>query len=573
MKPLSTKGKRLFRLTGDIRWYLVAVTAYALAAIGLTIEVLECPKSSPAIRVLSTGGRKVKQFYSGLALSVLLTPAAIMIRRIAYDLALLHPFAVASTTPVEVADLDNLMDPGFYAVLRLFKYSTITAAIQAFLLAAGSLLVPIGTLLVFTGTYSAPLSRLAVVGLPTSLGNGMSLSIEMVRWTGNDGPMIYNDDFFLNTATNMFVGNIIRQTGVLSDISPRLGPTVTANLTYEEGVRYHGIVTYLWSSGCKRADDIMYVESTEQNAWMFNITFPNGAYENNIDAWLSQISVTNFTSTNNVTTTYYAIVGTTEETVNLDKAQGSDSTIEVINGSWISRVACTPTFDWEVSSCLWTNASMTDCYATPGANTTALDNIGLGALKYYLSDIPLYIYQGGSYTYGLETLQTALMFNPQGTSNHQYRAPVLADYNNMYGLIAQSIVSVTTSGYYGAAEVPSTGSAPKPVYLVRTYVLAVVVAILVLSPLLTTAILLRNLTHRIPLRMATFLTIANAVRGPRWDAALLVGCLMSPRELRYRHRGFRVRYGVDEQAPNHVGFAQEVSTVQSEALYYGVTSS
>ena len=242
--------------------------------------------------------------------------------------------------------------------------------------------------------------------------------------------------------------------------------------------------------------------------------------------------------------------------------QGLESAIEVVNGSWISRVACTPTFDWEVSK----DASMTDCHVTPGANTTTLDNIALDSLKYYFSDIPLYLSEGGSYTYGLETLQSALMFDPQETNDHQYRAPVLADYNSMYGLIAQSIVSVTNSGYYGAAEVSSTGSAPKPVYLVRTYVLAIVVAILVLSPLLTTATLLWNLAHHIPLRMTTFLTIANAVRGPQWDATLWGGCLMSPRELRYRHRGLRVQYGVDEQAPSHVGFAQEVSPVQKEVL-------
>jgi hypothetical protein len=146
-----------------------------------------------------------------------------------------------------------------------------------------------------------------------------------------------------------------------------------------------------------------------------------------------------------------------------------------------------------------------------------------------------YLYEQDSYTYGLETLQSALMFDPKETHDHQYRVPILADYNNMCGLIAQSIASVTTSGYYGAAEVCTTGSTPRPVYLVRTYVLAIVVAIL-----------FWNLTNRIPLRSASFLTIANAVRGPRWDAALYGGCLMSPWELRHKYRGWSVMYGVDE---------------------------
>jgi hypothetical protein len=293
---------------------------------------------------------------------------------------------------------------------------------------------------------------------------------------------------------------------------------------------------------------------------MYNISFPNGAHQNNADAWESDIFMTNVTGTDNVTTTYYAVLGTTQETVNMDMAQDSDSAVDVNNGAWISRVACTPTFDWEVSSCLWKDGNMTDCHATPGANTTTLDTIGLDALKYYLSDIPLYLYVQDSYTYGLETLQSALMFDPKETSDHQYRVPVVADYNNMYGLIAQSIASVTTSGYFGAAEVCTTGSAPKPVYLVRTYVLAIVVAILVLSPLFAIAILFWNLANRISLRGASFLTIANAVRGPRWDAALHGGCLMSPRELRHRYRGWSVMYGVDEQAPNHVEFAYFAST-------------
>lgn len=211
-KQTGLPGKLLFHPTGAIRWYLLAVTAYAPTTIGLAIYILSCPASSPAIRVLQTPGWRVEQFYSGLALSFLLTPAAIIIRRIAYDLALFHPFAVASAMPVDVADLDCLMDPGFVSMLRLFKYSTIRAGIQGFLLAAGSLLVPIGTLLVFTGTYSAPLSGTGVVGMPTYLGNGMGLSFEMSRWTGIEGPIIIiqKNDFFLNTATSMFVGNIIR---------------------------------------------------------------------------------------------------------------------------------------------------------------------------------------------------------------------------------------------------------------------------------------------------------------------------------------------------------------------------
>ena len=34
------------------------------------------------------------------------------------------------------------------------------------------------------------------------------------------------------------------------------------------------------------------------------------------------------------------------------------------------------------------------------------------------------------YVYGLEALQTVLMFDPNRMSNHQHRAPILDDYIN-----------------------------------------------------------------------------------------------------------------------------------------------
>lgn len=81
----------------------------------------------------------------------------------------------------------------------------------------------------------------------------------------------------------------------------------------------------------------------------------------------------------------------------------------------------------------------------------------------------------------------------------------------MYGLVAKSLVAVLTAGYHGTAEVPTTGSPSKPVYLVRIYVLAAVVLSLILSPLLTISILLLDLRNHMPIRRVTFLTVANAV--------------------------------------------------------------
>lgn len=72
--------------------------------------------------MLPSGNLAVDQFYAGLLLSSILTPAAIAIRKLSVELALLHPFAVAAATPTALQDLDLLMDPGLSAMLRLFKY-------------------------------------------------------------------------------------------------------------------------------------------------------------------------------------------------------------------------------------------------------------------------------------------------------------------------------------------------------------------------------------------------------------------------------------------------------------------
>jgi hypothetical protein len=577
----GTEGKELYRIPRTIQLVILAVGTYGFAALGLTIYILRCAKVGSAYRVLPTGNMKVEQFYSGLALSFILAPAAILIRRLASDLAVLHPFALASKMPIEIGDLDLLADPGLWALFPLFRYSMIRGFIQAFVMAAGAFLVPVGTLLLFTGTYSRATPHIKSVGLPTAYNNMMIMSIEMNRHgTDKQGPTFESIDFFLQDVTNLFVGGILQQTGVLEKVGPRLGPVATTNLTYEEGVRYEGVVAFEWTSGCRETEDITYVEQTEQYAWMWNITLPDGSMCHQ-DAWESALCLTNVTDVANTTTTYYAIVGVNEETVNLgaESINDTNSGITFENGSWISRVACTPTWKWEVSSCLFSNGLMTDCFATPGANTTELDDDGLNAMHYYFAGVPVSLSIAGSYTYGLKTVQTALMFDPQATDNHQYRAPLISDYDKMYGLVAQSLATVASAGYYGVAEVPAVGSKPKPVYLVRTYILAIVVTILVLTPLLATALMFYTLfVLHAPLRRTTFLTISNAVRGAWWDLALWGTCLMSPSDARHAFRGIKVMFGatvdvdINGQIGNpsqHVGLALHVAPVHHDRRYFG----
>lgn len=558
--PAGLQGRLLYRLGGAIRWYLLAIIVYMLAAIGAAVYILLCPLISPRNRVLPIWNAEVNQFYSGLALSFLLTPAAVIIRQISHDFALLHPFAVASARPVSLSDLDTLMDPGLSASLRLFKYAPWTGFIQTLLMIAGVALVPVGTLTVYTGTYGAPLSGTAVVGMPTETThtstNMMGLYTEI--GTGSPNGIVSNNNFFLNTSMNMFLGNIISQTGVVPETASQLGPSSTSNLTYEDTKRYSGIITYTWNAQCSYTDNIEYTEETGDSVWNFNFTIPNGDRYSNEDAWESRLYLSRKPGDN---TTYFVVIGTDEETVNLAAAADA-SAISQADGAWISRVACMPTFSWQTSTCTWDERSgaMHLCTDQPGSNTTELDTAGMDLLGEHMSLVPLGIYSMNEYIYGLEALQTAIMFDPNGTSNHQYRAPVLADYTNMYGLVARALAAISTSGYYGTAVVPTEGSAPRPAYIVREYVLAVVLAILALPSLLCAWALVWARARGVPFRPATFLTVAAGTRGSWWDSALFGDCVMPHSQLLDKHRESGVMFGVDGDVA-HVGFAPNAGPV------------
>jgi hypothetical protein len=167
---LGNHVQRIFRFKESIRWYVLVILVYGLAGLGVLAWALKCPPLGNGRRVLQTGDLKVDQLLSGLALSAIFAPAGIMVRRVANDLALSHPFAMASRKNVKVADLDRLMEPGLLAVLALAKCSVAFAIVQACLIVAGALIVPVATLLVSTGNYTVPATGIGVVGLPTLVG-------------------------------------------------------------------------------------------------------------------------------------------------------------------------------------------------------------------------------------------------------------------------------------------------------------------------------------------------------------------------------------------------------------------
>ncbi|KAH8649215.1 hypothetical protein BX600DRAFT_474772 [Xylariales sp. PMI_506] len=572
--------KGVYRLEGSIRWYLIINILYTLAAIGGTVYILYCPRPSPGYRVLVSSDLQVSQFYAGIALSLILTPAAIVIRQISHEFALLQPFAIASQKPVTLSDLDRLMDPGLSAAARLFRYAPWSGFVQALLMLAGAVLVPVGTLTVYTGTYSAPVVGTAVVGMPTASGTVMTLS-------GFAGP------FFINNSVSMIVGNLLAQTGVVPETPPRLGPSSTVNLTYQDSVRYSGIVTYTWESACEYTDEITFYESPNSLGTSIHISFPSGETCAQLVAGGTGGLCVHQTTGND--TTFYAVSGATQNTVNVESALAASAIVAPSNDTWwLSRVACTPSITSHVSACTWdaTQGSMRDCQDEPGSNTTALDDIGIHGLGQTLVSLPFAVYDTGLNLLGLNALEASFMFYSGATNDSQSRAPELADYTNMYGMFARSLATLSTSGYYGVAEVLTLGSVPQPAYFVREYVLAIVLALIVLPSLLCCATLARwvwvqarrrHRRHRlrvssallqngtpqeqvqqhqppaIMFRIASFLTVAAATRGLWWDAVMRGEHTRSHRDLKARHDSVVVMFGPEIESP-YVGFTPNPGT-------------
>jgi hypothetical protein len=293
----------------------------------------------PGHRVLRTGTLKVDQFYSGLALSLLLAPAAIIVRRTAHDLALLQPFKVSSRKPVSLADMDLLMDPGILAMVTLSKYSVISGAVLALLLFAGAFLVPIGTLLITTSDYAAPSISKAVIGIPSIYSGMMDLQIAMKITYSTPYPAMDDLDIILMNTASLFKGELIRQTGVLSNTTDLLGPISTSNITLQEGVTYAGIVTYRLAPGSEYTTEISYTETEDEYQWLVNFTFPDGSVQgddvlggamfmwNDSNTWVNNTSTNtqiNIGATPIGGTTYFAVAGTTGKSTPISdpKAQG-----------------------------------------------------------------------------------------------------------------------------------------------------------------------------------------------------------------------------------------------------------
>jgi hypothetical protein len=518
-------------------------------------------KISPGKRVLQTGSIKVDQFYSGLVLSIALAPAGILIRRISSDLGLFHPFAIASQASVPLADLDRMMNPGMGAARTTLLYSWWHFVVQLYLLTVGAILVPTGTLLVTTGDYTPNTNGTAVVGMPTFLpyspGDG-----------GYGASRMMSDDL-MPVLLDEFKGRFIAQAGFLSAIEPPLGPPSTVNLTYEEGVRYDGIVTYNWDAGCNATDDIKFEIFPDPN-WgeIVRFTFPDGSKkddtEGSVFLWANLSNPPNLsTSSMQLGTTYFAIVSLVDN-------DEPDTLITSFRDSFaMTRVKCLPSMSWEVSSCYWRSESMVDCKPAPDRATIDLDRYALNFTNWLFTALPSALYSSNESLWNQNNgwLNTIFTIDPLDPSAIEQSIPILEDFENFYGLIAQSIAFMALTGKYGTATVLTVGQSPRPVYIVRVYILGLLVGMLVIASSLVAIDVLYHWFRHLPWRKTSFLTIACAVRGQWWDQTLDGYGTVSLKELR-KKLNMKVMYGFDRDDEGSIVLRPEVIPIHRPGISF-----
>ncbi|KAK5446673.1 hypothetical protein LTS15_009605 [Exophiala xenobiotica] len=573
--------------------YILAILGYTLAVLIVLIWISRGAALPWGQRVLKTGTLHVNQIYSGLALSALLTPAAIIIRTLGHSLGLIHPFSIAYGNTVSLKDLDKIMDPGATSIPSIARYSWRAAFVQTVLLAAGALLVPIGTLMVTTGPYTPQIAGTDVVGLPTLNGNGASLDQELSDFPYASDEAVPDSapaDTFAWNVANLALGTFISQPGNVSAYGATLGPVTTGNITFQTRVTYHGIVTYTWDPACQSAtDEITYsvqINATDPTNTMVVFTMPGegGNYSSYLLTPSIQIYgnateraglcldnfVGGYVAVPYGGTLYFATGAYQNVTMHYPEDQ-TGLTVDDVDNIWVTRTKCTPTLQWTVSSCTWDGASMANCNQTLNQNVPALSVDGLNKLSGYMVASLMSAYIEANQAYGTSLVSLPLVYWPDATGPGQWRAPGLNDYWNFLGAFAKGIATATTVGYYGTAKVPTMGKPERLVYIARVYIMGSVLAILAAVVLVSTLDILYMIVTRSPLRKASFVTVAAAVRSNWWNEVLQGRSSMSHDQLRKSPVGQQaVTFGEELQTePPRIGLAPEAGKIEQNKHYTG----
>ncbi|GKT71341.1 hypothetical protein ColTof4_03764 [Colletotrichum tofieldiae] len=559
-----------------LKIYIACISVYLLAAIGVAIWAYQGPPVGSEFsqrRVFRTpDSLKVDQLYSGLALSAVLAPAGMLVQWIMHDFRHLRLFAIAAQRPVLLADLNRIGDDSSaYTLKTMGKYSWWYAIMQAALILIRTAIVPVGTLMLTTGVFYKNAEDMGVVGLPilpsveeqstmTRLANAMGWNGE-----GDFSPTLDENDNFLSRAIYTFVGNIVSQSALIDVFSGDIGPIPTHNLTFNINTTYHGLVLYHWNANCEGASDISYAASSNGSNTTYTFTLPDSSNQT-IDIGPKKKdsqSLRLWNSAGNTTINGIPISGTTyfisagpSSSLKASTLTNDTSLTKTAEGHWISRSKCTPEFSWEVGKCTFNGTLMTDCHPEPNTNTTGIDTVALDALQSYMAAIPWWIF--------VERLAVV-----DKTIDTLYSIPTSRDWGHFFGNIAQSIAAISTAGYFGTATVPTVVRVQEDVYIIRTAVLWIVLAMLAVVVVTSCLDVWRSKSRGLPFRAATFLAIANAVRGPWWDQELYGSCAADEVAMQKRSSA-AVMFGVDVNNPYHVGFLPAVLPIQRDRAYFGV---
>lgn len=517
-------------------WYIGILIIYTILALAALVYATTCPKTSPNSRVLNTGSATINTLSSSVVLAVIISPAAILIRKICYEISLLHPFAIASKNAVSIVDFESMADPGIGAIRTTVKYSSWRALVQLVLTVAGWVLVPVGLLIVTSGQYLPQAPGTAMVPMPT-LNNTADLSTAMNPFAGNGPfePALNGSDQFLGITAAAYQGSLVNDRNIFQLIPTEIGTLPPTQTSFLAGVTYENIVTYNWTGNCQDASSSISYAIDEPNALQrLNFTFPRGQFETvtfnprnySATAQLFMYSdSTNISSGNipNGGTTYFAIgilEGTPISSTYNTALGGQAFTPGLLldQGIWIVRVSCQPTLRWRIATCTWDGSFMRNCTG-PGETVTGLDTNGLDALGEYMTAVQWQLYNDHNMFY---------VDNP-----FPGIVPTLENFEGVTGVIAYSIVAVASNPAFGTARVDTIGQPLKWVYVVRLDVLAIVAVMLMTAAIVAVGSIVHDVVRRIPLRKTTFLAVAGAVRGDWWNELLRPGGEMNQKRLSY----------------------------------------
>jgi hypothetical protein len=497
----------------------------------------------------------VDQFYSGLILSSILAPIGFVVRKLTSEISLLHPFAIASSNPVSVIDFDRITKPGPLALFSVIKYSIWRTLVQSILMIVGWLLVPIGTLAVTTGSFIPTTVGNATVPMPTTNGSVCPLHATMntaanpANITGFH-PALNSSDMFLELAAGAFQGNLLGRSDQLPEIPREIGTMPHLSMSFTPDVTYHSIVTYPWAGNCEDAgDEVTYTMEQQGVLKYVNFTFPDGSVQgtaldptqatkySRMFFWTSESPESSDIQRRN-SVNYYAVAALQGTSLSMEydtqlSNEPNSTGILLDHGIWIARTKCQPTLSWRVSTCTWDGSFMRNCVPDKmGRNIKGLDTVGLDALTEYMTAVQWSFQEQGDIFYSWDPWP-----NYSPTTEH---------FESLHGILALSIVSVSSMSSWGTIPVKTVGEPLRQVYIVRIYILILVAAMLVVVSLLSTLDITYSIMTKKPFKKTTFLTVAKAVRGQWWDETL--GCDGTKCSKGYRECGqARVIYVADEE--------------------------